>query len=65
MRDLAARLHVTRLYGLCHPDHRASAHVLEKAGFVFEATLPVHAEFPNLTPGVKSDVHCYVMGTIC
>jgi RimJ/RimL family protein N-acetyltransferase len=65
MRDLAARLHVARLYALCHPDHRASAHVLEKAGFALEGTLPAHAEFPNLNPGVKSDVHCYVLRPIC
>jgi len=65
MRDLAARLHVTRLYALCHPDHHASSHVLEKAGFTLERLLPGHSEFPNLTPGVKADVRCYAMGPIC
>jgi RimJ/RimL family protein N-acetyltransferase len=65
MRDLAARLRVTRLHALCHPEHRASAHVLEKAGFALEGTLLAHTVFPNLTPGRKSDVDCYVMRPIC
>jgi RimJ/RimL family protein N-acetyltransferase len=65
MRDLASRLHVTRLYALCHPDHQASSHVLEKAGFMLERTLSSYAEFPNLAPGVKSDVRCYVTRPIC
>lgn len=59
MRDLASRLGVTRLYALCHPDHRASAHVLEKCGFALEATLEEHAEFPNLAPGLRSTVLRY------
>jgi ribosomal-protein-alanine N-acetyltransferase len=59
MRDLASRLGVTRLYALCHPDHRASAHVLEKCGFSLEATLEDHSEFPNLEPGVRSSVLRY------
>ena len=65
MRDLAARLHVTRLYALCHPEHRASSRVLEKAGFALEGTLLAHTEFPNLTGAVKSDVQCYVTRPIC
>ena len=59
MRDLASRLGVTRLYALCHPDHRASARVLEKCGFAFEGTIEAHAEFPNLAPGVRSSVLSY------
>ena len=61
MRDLAGRLAVRRLYALCHPDHRASARVLEKCGFTLEQTLRAHAEFPNLAPGVVSDVCCYAV----
>ena len=61
MRDLGARLGLSRLYALCHPQHRASARVLEKCGFALENTLKAHAEFPNLEPGVVADVHCYVI----
>lgn len=59
MRDLSDRFDVKRLYALCHPDHRASAHVLEKCGFALEGTLHAHSEFPNLSPGVPADVLCY------
>ena len=66
MRDLAGRLRLKKLYALCHPDHRASAHVLEKCGFALETTLRRHAEFPNLAPGVVADVSCYaIRPTIC
>lgn len=59
MRDLAAKLAVSRLYALCHPDHRVSTRVLEKCGFALEGTLAGYAEFPNLAPRVKADVLCY------
>jgi len=59
MVDLAERVGVVRLYALCHPAHGASWRVLEKGGFSREGTLPDHAEFPNLAPGVRSDVLCY------
>jgi len=59
MRELARSLGVQRLYALCHPDHRASHHVLEKCGFLREGRLRAHAEFPNLAPGVQGDVFCY------
>jgi RimJ/RimL family protein N-acetyltransferase len=59
MRDLATRLAVDRLYALCHPEHRASARVLEKCGFLLEGTLRAYTEFPNLAPGVPADVRCY------
>ena len=58
MVRLAETLKVRRLYALCHPDHTASSHVLEKCGFVREATLRRYAEFPNLRSG-PSDVLCY------
>jgi RimJ/RimL family protein N-acetyltransferase len=61
MRDLAAQLNLSRLYAMCHPQHRASARVLEKCGFALESTLEAHAEFPNLEPGVRADVACYVI----
>jgi RimJ/RimL family protein N-acetyltransferase len=50
---------VRRLYAVCHADHRASAHVLEKCGFTCEGTLRRYAEFPNLEPGEPQDVLCY------
>jgi RimJ/RimL family protein N-acetyltransferase len=59
MRDLASRLGVTRLYALCHPDHRASSRVLDKCGFALEGTLDGRAEFPNLQAGVRTTVLCY------
>src|ERR1043165_1370370 len=40
MTDLARNLGVNRLYAICHADHRASAHVLEKGGFTREGILP-------------------------
>lgn len=59
MVDLAPSLGLARLYALCHPEHRASARVLEKCGFTLEGTLRRHSEFPNLEPGVPADVLCY------
>jgi ribosomal-protein-alanine N-acetyltransferase len=59
MVDLAPRLGVTRLYALCHPDHRASWRVLEKSGFTREGILARHVPFPNIAPGVPVDVLCY------
>jgi diamine N-acetyltransferase len=57
--DIARVIGVRRLHALCHTEHRASAHVLEKGGFTLEGTLRAHTEFPNLTPGLASDVLCY------
>ena len=59
LRDLAMRLGVLRLSALCHPDHRASSRVMEKCGFTREGLLRGHAQFPNLAPGVATDVVCY------
>ncbi|PYR02070.1 MAG: hypothetical protein DMF97_05760 [Acidobacteria bacterium] len=52
-------LEANRLYALCHAEHRASAHVLEKCGFVLEGRRRAHAEFPNLPSGETQDVNCY------
>ena len=59
MRDTASGLGVVRLFAYCHPDHRPSARVLEKAGFTLEGTLRRYCEFPNLELGVAKDVVCY------
>jgi ribosomal-protein-alanine N-acetyltransferase len=60
MVKLAQKLNVTHLEAICHVDHRSSAHVLEKCGFVLEEVRRKHTEFPNLAPGTKSDVLSYV-----
>jgi ribosomal-protein-alanine N-acetyltransferase len=57
--DVARRLELARLHALCHPQHRASSRVLEKCGFVRDASWAKQAEFPNLAPGVQQDVLCY------
>jgi ribosomal-protein-alanine N-acetyltransferase len=59
MRSLALRLGVLRLSAVCHPDHRASWRVLQKCGFTRDGVLRGHAQFPNITPGVASDVLSY------
>ena len=59
MVDLARIFGVRRLETVCHVDHRASAHVMEKCGFAREGVLHAHTEFPNLSPGVKLDVLSY------
>jgi [ribosomal protein S5]-alanine N-acetyltransferase len=50
MVNLSAELGITRLYALCHTEHQASWHVLEKCGFVREGVLQRHSVFPNLAP---------------
>jgi ribosomal-protein-alanine N-acetyltransferase len=59
MRDLASRLGVHRIYAVCHPVHHASWRVMEKCGFERRGLLHAHAQFPNLQPGVMSDVLYY------
>ena len=60
MVPLAPTLGVRRLYALCHVDHRPSARVLEKGGFTLEGVLPRYCEFPNLEPGGRGDLCCFV-----
>ncbi len=60
MVALAPAVGLGRLHALCHPEHVASRHVLEKCGFTRESLLQRHSEFPNLEPGRASDVYCYV-----
>jgi ribosomal-protein-alanine N-acetyltransferase len=59
MRDLAMRLGVLRITAVCHPEHQASWRVMQKCGFTREGILRSHAQFPNLAPGMASDVLCY------
>jgi [ribosomal protein S5]-alanine N-acetyltransferase len=60
MVGLARAQALTRLYALCHADHHASAHVLEKCGFTLEARRHKSQVFPNLTPE-KQDVLSYAI----
>ena len=60
MVDLARQTGVQRLEAVCHADHRASAHVLEKCGFQREEARRQHFAFPNLAPQKKNDVSSYV-----
>ncbi len=57
--DLAGGIGVRRLTAQCHLGHRASRHVLEKCGFVHDATWSQQIEFPNLAPGVPQDAVRY------
>lgn len=59
MVTVARELGVRRLYALCHLDNLASAHVLEKCGFIRESLLERHTEFPNLDSGRAEDCLCY------
>ena len=61
MIDVARATGVRRLYALCHPEHRASFHVLEKCGFDREGVLRAYSEFPNLAPGQPGDALCYAL----
>lgn len=56
---MAPALGIRRLYALCHPDHHASQHVLEKGGFDREGLLRAYGESPNLRPGMPADTLCY------
>ena len=58
MVHLAAELKLTRLYALCHIEHRASSRVMEKCGFEREGILQRHSVFPNLSPEPQ-DVFSY------
>lgn len=60
MVQLAARLGFGRLYAVCHPENRASARVLHKAGFEFTGILHRHTVFPNLAPSGPHDVEHWV-----
>jgi ribosomal-protein-alanine N-acetyltransferase len=57
--DLAPSLGVVRLHALCHTDHAASAHVLEKCGFTREGVLRRHTVFPNSGVDGPLDVFVY------
>jgi RimJ/RimL family protein N-acetyltransferase len=57
--DVALQIGITRLYALCHPEHRASWRVLEKCRFVRDVRWSKRMEFPNLQLGKLQEVLCY------
>jgi ribosomal-protein-alanine N-acetyltransferase len=64
MVDVARLTRVARLYALCHTDHRASWHVLEKCGFTRDGNGSGSADFPNLPHGEPRGVVCYVVALV-
>jgi ribosomal-protein-alanine N-acetyltransferase len=58
MIDLATTMRVSRLYAMCHVDHRPSWRVMDKCGFQREGVLRRHSVFPNLSPE-PADVFMY------
>jgi RimJ/RimL family protein N-acetyltransferase len=58
MAGLARSLGVRSLYAVCHVDHRASARVMEKCGFVAEGLLRQYITFPNISQA-RADVLRY------
>jgi RimJ/RimL family protein N-acetyltransferase len=59
MARLADIAGLDRLYALCHPANRASARVLDTAGFRFEGILRRHTIFPQLDTGEPEDVESW------
>ncbi len=59
MIDVARGIGLVSLSALCHPDHRASVHVLEKCEFARDLRWTKQIVFPNLQSGVPRDVWCY------
>lgn len=61
MVGVARGLALKELEALCHAEHQASAHVLEKCGFVLQSRQERHTLFPNLMPGVRADTLLYTL----
>lgn len=60
--EVATDIGVSRLYALCHSQHRASWRVLEKCRFERDASWNRRVEFPNLVAGIAQEVLCYRRG---
>ncbi|HVV73900.1 MAG TPA: GNAT family protein, partial [Verrucomicrobiae bacterium] len=58
---VAARIGMSRLFALCHPEHLPSRRVLEKCGFRRDEASKPLVEFPNLLPGVRQEALCYTL----
>jgi RimJ/RimL family protein N-acetyltransferase len=59
MIELAGMLGVRTLKSVCHLEHTASAHVMEKCGMRRERVAQEDTEFPNIAPGVRLAVLHY------
>ena len=59
MLEVAQGIGIVSMSALCHPKHRASAHVLEKCDFARDLRWTKQAVFPNLLAGVNQDVWCF------
>ena len=60
MVQVARGIGLHALHARCHPEHRASARVLEKCGFALEQRVKAALVFPNLSPA-KQDVLAYTL----
>ena len=58
MVNVARGIGIVSLSALCHPEHHASVHVLEKCEFARDLRWTRQAVFPNLEPRPQ-DVWCY------
>lgn len=61
MVGIAPEVGVQRLFAHIHTQHRTSARVLEKCGFILEGSLSHSTKFPNLTTDQPTDVLCYAL----
>ncbi|MGE3510751.1 MAG: GNAT family N-acetyltransferase [Vicinamibacterales bacterium] len=59
MVSLAGQLALVRLFAPCHPENRASIHVLEKCGFTRDLHWSAPFEFPNMPVAGACPVACY------
>jgi [ribosomal protein S5]-alanine N-acetyltransferase len=59
MVDVAGGIGIISLSALCHPEHQASVHVLEKCDFARDLRWTRQAVFPNLLAGALQDVWCF------
>jgi [ribosomal protein S5]-alanine N-acetyltransferase len=60
MVKLARSCGVKRLVAVCHPNHRPSARVLEKCGFLLDEERRDNFEFPNLKPKKRWNALIYI-----
>lgn len=59
MVDVARDIGIVSLSALCHPEHQASVHVLEKCAFARDLRWTRQAVFPNLVAGMHQAVWCF------
>ena len=59
MVDVARDAGIVSLSALCHPEHRASVHVLEKCDFARDLRWTKPVVFPNISDGRPQPVWCF------